>query len=52
MLTDVKHLRQDFPLLNTLCTLQLFIWFNPASTSLAEGYSHLGLTREQDKVTG
>lgn len=47
MLPDVEYLRQSFPLLNTLSALQPVIWFNPGTTSLAEGYPHVGLTREQ-----
>ena len=47
MLMDTERLRQDFPLLNALCALQPVTWFNPKTTSLQEGYPHVGLTREQ-----
>lgn len=47
MLLDAERLRRDFPLLNSLCALQPVTWFNPETTTLAEGYPYVGLTREQ-----
>ena len=47
MLMDAERLRQNFPLVNALCALQPVSWFNPRATTLAQGYAHVGLTREQ-----
>ncbi|MTD25953.1 D-serine ammonia-lyase [Erwinia sorbitola] len=44
---DVARLKQHFPLLNQLCALQPVTWFNPKNSPMAEGYPHVGLTREQ-----
>lgn len=47
MLPDVEHLKRNFPLINSLIALQPLTWFNPNTTTLAEGYPCVGLTREQ-----
>lgn len=47
MLSDVKSLKQDFPLLNDLCALQPVTWFNPRYTSMQDGYPYVGLSGEQ-----
>lgn len=47
MLMDAEQVRQNFPLVNQLCALQPVTWFNPKATTLAQGYAHVGLTREQ-----
>lgn len=47
MSMDAERVRQSFPLVNQLCALQPVTWFNPKATTLAQGYPHVGLTREQ-----
>lgn len=43
---DMTILLAQFPLLEELITLKETTWFNPSTTSLAEGLSYVGLTTE------
>lgn len=43
---DISHLRQTHPLLNNLIALEEISWFNPNTTSLAEGLPQVGLTQQ------
>ncbi|SQA98767.1 D-serine dehydratase [Cedecea neteri] len=45
--TEINALTEKFPLLSELTALNETTWFNPGTTSLAEGLPHVGLT-EQD----
>ncbi|VUS47009.1 D-serine ammonia-lyase [Klebsiella spallanzanii] len=43
---DMTTLIAQFPLLEELIALKEITWFNPSTTSLAEGLPHVGLTTE------
>lgn len=43
---EINTLTQQFPLVRELIALQETRWFNPASTSFAEGLPYVGLTAE------
>lgn len=43
---DMTNLLAQFPLLEELIALKETTWFNPSTTSLAEGLPYLGLTTE------
>jgi len=47
MLFDPEILKQNFPLLNELCSLQPVTWFNSGYSRFNEGYPHVGLRAEQ-----
>ena len=44
--TDMTTLLAQFPLLEELIALKETTWFNPSTTSLAEGLPYVGLTTE------
>lgn len=46
---EMTTLIEKFPLLNDLIALKEVAWFNPATTSLAEGLPYVGLTEEDVK---
>lgn len=43
---DMTNLLAQFPLLEELIALKETTWFNPSTTSLAEGLPYVGLTTE------
>lgn len=43
---DMTTLLAQFPLLEELIALKETTWFNPSTTSLAEGLPYVGLTTE------
>ncbi|EPF12904.1 D-serine dehydratase [Cedecea davisae] len=46
---EMTTLIEKFPLINDLIALKEVAWFNPATTSLAEGLPYVGLTEEDVK---
>lgn len=44
---DIQTLIQQFPLVQHLIDLQETHWFNPKTTSVAEGLPHVGLTQQE-----
>ena len=46
---EIEHLVEQYPLVKQLINLDEVTWFNPNSTTLAEGLPYVGLT--QDDVT-
>ncbi|WP_279046896.1 D-serine ammonia-lyase [Cedecea davisae] len=46
---EMTTLIEKFPLLNDLIALKEVAWFNPATSSLAEGLPYVGLTEEDVK---
>lgn len=43
--TEIDKLITDFPLVKKLINLEEVTWFNPLSTTLAEGLPYVGLTQ-------
>ena len=46
---EIEHLVEQYPLVKKLINLDAVTWFNPNTTTLAEGLPYVGLT--QDDVT-
>lgn len=46
---EIEHLVEQYPLVKQLINLDEVTWFNPNTTTLAEGLPYVGLT--QDDVT-